>query len=612
MAVSSALVASATKATANHGNIASPVVPATGSSGRYTLFLQLFDGGGSVPTVSSVAGGGLAWTFDTEVFISGSWRALIYFADGDGDGSAVTATFGAATADASIIAIYRSLGTAGAEAAVINSGTSTGPNAALTGSAGIAMIGYITGAPQTVAPDVGWTEDLDTNATANLGMETQHRDSPITHAGATLGSSRDWIVLVVPLIDPLARPTFMLGVEAPASFEARAALQPAATSFAPSSYPPSKTNILPQATRCQLTTLPLDTLLDAQAAVLRLSLIRFLWNQDTIPSYAPQVVQQLGLTIPDEPMSGSAQLTPANYSMDNAASPPRRIAGDFTTANLDHYERWIMRAAPNVPNSYLNFGIPWGRDLIPGIDEGFVPVLYFAPTTPTSKMFIVHDGHGPYNFTGHRALIKWALDHGFGVLQIIMPEFGHNLLSGFDDLYPQFAPFGHIHRIFFEATASAITYAQALGYSTFVMEGISGGGLTAHWMASLDLRISVSWPIAGAWPFAMRLTPANQGDWEQLKDPPGSPVYSLVDFTDLFALSASNGRHATQITHEFDPVCFAASGHEAEIAAYTLAADARASGRFRSIIALGQNVHDVLPFSIQAIEDECRELGIIP
>jgi len=204
------------------------------------------------------------------------------------------------------------------------------------------------------------------------------------------------------------------------------------------------------------------TVRDAQWDARRLALIRYLWNQDTIPSWPPDFVEDLGLTLPTVP-SYLGYYNATLYA----------LGGQWATPNLDHYERWAMRPLPDIPINYLG---QWDWDPIAGTGP-LVPVIYFAPTVPSGKLFIIHDGHGPYEQAGHRNLAKWALDHGFGVVTIVMPWTNHDMFSDYDTLYPGFLEHGRILRMFFEATTNAITYAEGLGYTTFVMEGISGGGL---------------------------------------------------------------------------------------------------------------------------------------
>ena len=116
-----------------------------------------------------------------------------------------------------------------------------------------------------------------------------------------------------------------------------------------------------------------------------------------------------------------------------------------------------MRPAPDVQGlGYFGTAGSWGWvpfAPVPGDDphvsepQAYVPVIYFAPTKPTTKLFIVHDGHAPYDQPGHRALIHWALDHGFGVAQVIMPYFGHDLI--FTPPWSLWPPnYGDVMRIF--------------------------------------------------------------------------------------------------------------------------------------------------------------------
>lgn len=348
---------------------------------------------------------------------------------------------------------------------------------------------------------------------------------------------------------------------------------------------------------------------DEVLAERRLALIRFLWNQNTIPSWAPASIETLA-TLPSSggppPIPSMGPLSPNQYN----------LSGAWATANLHHYERWAMRPAPDVHGlGYFGGAGSWGYvpfNPVGGMDphvsepQAYVPVFYFAPTVPTTKFFIIHDGHSPYGQPGHRNLAKWALDHGFGVAVIIMPWFGHGLEDGWV-LWPP--NYGDSLRIYLEATTNTVTHAQTLGYTTFVMEGISGGGWTTDFVAAMDTRIIVSYHIAGSLPHQLRTLPIDIGDFEQLAV---HPVYRIVTFEDLYAMSASNGRYATQIFNQFDNGAVPSNGREDVILEYAVAADARASGRFQVWFDQGQVSHDVSTWQIGMIETDLRELGLIP
>jgi hypothetical protein len=186
-------------------------------------------------------------------------------------------------------------------------------------------------------------------------------------------------------------------------------------------------------------------------------------------------------------------------------------------------------------------------------------------------------------------------------------------------------------RVFFDATAIAIAKAETLGYTTFIMEGISGGGWTTHLYAAMDTRIRGSFPISGAMPFDMRL-PQDVGDWEQTRQilpfPPlanmnagtgifnfksdfKTPSVTAPEYDDYFALSASDNRFACQILSEFDPCCVAAVGRHAAIDAYATKANLASTGTYKCLIDMASFAHDVSANMIAFIEAELIANGVL-
>ena len=89
----------------------------------------------------------------------------------------------------------------------------------------------------------------------------------------------------------------------------------------------------------------------------------------------------------------------------------------------------------------------------------------------------------------------------------------------------------HTMQYFIEPVVLAINYAETLGYTHFVMLGLSGGGWSTTLAAAIDPRIQLSFPTAGSVPFDLKVWPykgSDTGDYEQLL---ARPIYAVCDYT---------------------------------------------------------------------------------
>lgn len=238
-----------------------------------------------------------------------------------------------------------------------------------------------------------------------------------------------------------------------------------------------------------------------------------------------------------------------------------------------------------------------------------VDVYYYRPAGPTERLVVLHNGHCPYDCPGFRETAQFFLDRGWAVAVVPMPGHSttlHNSFVADEAGDPWFM------RLFLEPAAFTVGYAETLGYGTFVMVGLSGGGWTTHVYAALDERIRYSVPIAGSLPFWLR-SPTNTnelGDYEQVA---ARPLYALASYEDLYRLGAQ-GRRQTQILNEHDPCCFASSGRHDVIDGYARAinlmlASEGTGGLFRVVYDDTHLEHRISAFALSVIEQDLRELG---
>jgi hypothetical protein len=86
------------------------------------------------------------------------------------------------------------------------------------------------------------------------------------------------------------------------------------------------------------------------------------------------------------------------------------------------------------------------------------------------------------------------------------------------------------------------------------MMGLSGGGWTTSVYPAIDSTISMSFPVAGSWPIALRNVYYSDGDAEQYY----APVFrNFLDYHELYTLSClAPPRKMLQINNRYDPCCF--------------------------------------------------------
>ncbi|HET6893023.1 MAG TPA: hypothetical protein VFH31_18100 [Pyrinomonadaceae bacterium] len=216
------------------------------------------------------------------------------------------------------------------------------------------------------------------------------------------------------------------------------------------------------------------------------------------------------------------------------------------------------------------------------MDWGFSSTAYhFVPTQSTNKLLIYHRGHDG-DFVGGISIIQFFLDKGFSVIALSMPleppnnqpivdlnRVGKIQITFHDQLKLLEMQSGHPVQLFLTPIAISLNYANTLGYESFFMTGMSGGGWTTTVYSAIDPRIAHSYPVAGSLPIHLRSDrkrsnsaqrPADWGDYEQTIP----ELYRITNYLELYVLSSHGAnRKQLQILNKFDPCCFSGDASQA-------------------------------------------------
>jgi len=122
------------------------------------------------------------------------------------------------------------------------------------------------------------------------------------------------------------------------------------------------------------------------------------------------------------------------------------------------------------------------------------------------------------------------------------------------------------------------------------MIGLSGGGWSTTLAAALDVRIELSFPVAGGLPFEMYNPVFDSRDFEQ---EPERPIYQIVDYVDEYVLGGlGEFRSQVQLLHEMDPCCWCACTRHTKIKEYNHIVSEVHHSSFRTVVTAG-NLHEV-------------------
>jgi hypothetical protein len=239
----------------------------------------------------------------------------------------------------------------------------------------------------------------------------------------------------------------------------------------------------------------------------------------------------------------------------------RRRTTEIETVQLNATVWHTLNTSAVAPGNYppLHPGMPSQRE---------------APKHYQKTLLLYHNGHETSTCSpNYDGVIDYFNEIGYDTMEFNMPLIGCNMHPGVPHGHQWFQQWEargvHTMRYFIEPVVLAINYAETLGYTHFVMLGLSGGGWSTTLAAAIDPRIQLSFPTAGSVPFELKTGPyagSDTGDYEQLVS---RPIYSICDYTCMYVLAALEASRAQlQLLHEWDPCCFRGQGRHPQIRAY--------------------------------------------
>jgi len=256
---------------------------------------------------------------------------------------------------------------------------------------------------------------------------------------------------------------------------------------------------------------------------------------------------------------------------------------------------WMPDAVLTNVNSLANYnGFPYSSilypqgnlstvdqlNIFPSSNSADFPVpvhaFVFHPHSNNGKLFIYHSGHcatiAPTediwvnaNQTEPGLVIPRLIAEGYTVLAVPMINYrttpANNYYCGYNNHNALFND-GHYTNplsLFFKPLIASLNYLGRSNYQSIYMCGLSGGGWATSIYPAIDTSIIYSFPIAGAWPKAVRSLFYPNGDIEQT----WAPLYNMLDAHELFVLCClAPARKVLQINNRYDNCCFGGNqGH---------------------------------------------------
>ena len=226
----------------------------------------------------------------------------------------------------------------------------------------------------------------------------------------------------------------------------------------------------------------------------------------------------------------------------------------YPSGNLDSIDNFVV----TVDSNSVNF-------------PSKTSIYLFHPHNSNGKLFIYHSGHcagsaivedvyNNANRVGNGIVIPRLIDSGYTVLAVPMINYKNRTRSGYfcgynnhnqlfaDSLYSY--PLG----LFFKPLIAALNQLGRNNFPEIYMMGLSGGGWTTSVYPAMDSTISMSFPVAGSWPMAIRNIYYSDGDAEQYYPP---LFKNLLDYHELYTLSClAPSRKMLQINNRYDACCF--------------------------------------------------------
>jgi hypothetical protein len=245
------------------------------------------------------------------------------------------------------------------------------------------------------------------------------------------------------------------------------------------------------------------------------------------------------------------------------------------------------------------------------MDYGVNSIAYlFMPHEPHRTLIIYHQGHDGDFILGEKT-IQYFIERGYPILAFSMPLLGMNnqptvdipnlgtikLKNHNDFIYLESSRFSSI-KFFVEPIAVSLNYADKLGFDSYVMVGISGGGWTTTLYSSIDDRISESYSVAGSVPTFLRSIPGNEGDYEQRLP----TLYNMTNYLDLYIMSSfGDNRKHVEIYNMYDPCCFGGDVSKTYEKEINTAMSKLHSGKFMIYVDNTHKEHKISQFSLDII-----------
>jgi hypothetical protein len=244
---------------------------------------------------------------------------------------------------------------------------------------------------------------------------------------------------------------------------------------------------------------------------------------------------------------------------------------------------------------------------------------HFVPAQANGKLLIYHGGHDG-DFVIAKDLIAYFLRNQFAVVALSMPleapnnrpvvelqHIGKVQLGFHDQIKLLQMKSGHPVQLFLTPVAVVLNYAESVGYQSFFMTGVSGGGWTTTLYSALDPRIKYSFPAAGTLPLHLRedrdrfnsaQRPADWGDYEQTIP----ELYSIANYLDLYILgSFGEQRRQLQILNKYDPCCFSGESFKSYEATVNQHIQTLGGGQFAVYLDTTNREHSISPAAFEVI-----------
>ena len=302
------------------------------------------------------------------------------------------------------------------------------------------------------------------------------------------------------------------------------------------------------------------------------------------------------------------------------------MGSGFPTKNPENIELGIkMDNFDNIKNLekvdkftiLMDFGKNENKFLKSKESEMVSTSYLFHAKNQKNDLIIYHQGHAEQSISDSKNVIQFFLDNGYSVLVFSMPmregnnepivdtiNFGKLKLATHNHLTIIDNEFFHPIKFFIEPITVTLNYIEKnYDYQYIHMMGISGGGWTTIVYSALDPRISHSYPIAGAFPFYMRHTVSDLGDYEQtLID-----FYEIVSYEELFVMDGyGENRKSIQFFNYNDPCCFQAEIYSKS--PYGKIVNEKLTqlglGQFDVILDKSAKKHEVTNFALEKILSE--------